>query len=332
MRTAAVRRPHPEDLLGAYALGACSPTEAATVAAHVVACRSCAAEVRRLDTAAHRIGATFAAPPPSALRNRVLTAALAARPAVEPVTGDSLDPYAVQVAAFGGLLANLADDQWYLPSGPYRSVHDLVLHLVDSDGLVAGDLGVGVATASGRRARPAERASRRWRSQSDGLLRAIGDSGGTVLARPVRLAGTGGMRRPLVEALTQRAFETWIHAEDIRTTLRLPAESPPPDHVARIVRFGLALLPGAMDAAGRAHHGSVRLALSGGGGGTHTVPLTATGPGGDLPVVAEVALPAVSFCRLMAGRSAPAESGIRVTGDERAAADLIVVSATLGCD
>jgi hypothetical protein len=81
----------------------------------------------------------------------------------------------------------------------------------------------------------------------------------------------------------------------------------------------------------------VRLALSGGGGGTHTVPLTATlltatGPGGDLPVVAEVALPAVSFCRLMAGRSAPAESGIRVTGDERAAADLIAVSATLGCD
>jgi uncharacterized protein (TIGR03083 family) len=321
------------DLLGAYALDACSPAEAATVAAHVVGCRSCSVELRRLATTTHRIGATFATPPPPALRNKVLAAALAARPAVQPATGDSLDPYAVQVAAFGGLLAGLADEQWYLPSGPYRTVHDLVLHLVDSDGLVAGDLGIGAVAASGRRARPAERASRRWRGQTDGLLRTIGDSGSTVLTRPVRLAGTDGMRRPLVEALTQRAFETWIHAEDIRTTLRLPAEPPPPEHVARIVRFGLSLLPAAMDAAGRAHTGaSVRLVLSGGGGGTHTVPLTATAPGIDLPVVAEVTLSAVRFCRLMAGRGMPAESGIRVTGDDRAAADFIAVSATLGCD
>jgi uncharacterized protein (TIGR03083 family) len=331
MRTAAVRRPHPVDLLGAYALDACSPAEAATVAAHAAGCRTCAIEIDWLAAAAQRVGTTNASPPPRALRSQVLAAALAARPATEPATGAALDPYAMQVAAFGDLLARLADDQWYLPSGKHRTVHDLVAHLVDSDGLVAAELGVGPAPVAGRRTRPAERITRRWRSQSDGLLRTIGTAGGTVLDRPVRLAGDGGPRRPLVEALTQRAFETWIHADDIRATLALPQQEPPPEHVARIVGFGVNLLPHAMDAAGRGHPGrAVRLTLSGGGGGAYVVPLSATYDGAA--PTAEVALAAVRFCRLMAGRSAPAGSGIRVSGDERVAADFIAVAATLGCD
>jgi uncharacterized protein (TIGR03083 family) len=333
MRTAAVRRPHPVDLLGAYALDACCATESARVAAHLVECATCSAEVDRLVTAAHRLGATTSGTPPAPLRGRVLAAALAARRAAEPVTGELLEPYAVQAAAFGTLLATIAEHEWYLPSGPHRTVHDLVVHLADSDGLVAGDLGVGAVEASGHRVAAAERASRRWRSQSDGLLRAVGDAGTTVLDRPVRLAGAAGLRRPLVAAITQRAFETWIHAEDIRMTLALPGESPPPEHVARIVRFGLGLLPGAMDAAGRAHPGlAVRLVLTGDGGGAHVVALSATGPDGGAEPVAEVVLPAVRFCRLMAGRSAPADCGLRVTGDDRAAADFIAVAATLGCD
>lgn len=331
MRTAAVRHPHPVDLLGAYALDACSPAEAATVAAHCAGCPACATEIDRLAAAAQRVGTTNAAPPPASLRGRVLTAALAARPATGPAAGEALDPYTVQVAAFGNLLAGLADDQWYLPSGKYRTVHDLVAHLVESDGLVAADLGVGPAPVAGRRVRPAERMTRRWRSQSDGLLRTVGTAATTVLDRPVRLAGGGGVRRPLVEALTQRAFETWIHAEDIRGTLALPAQTPPPDHVARIVGFGLKLLPGAMDASGRGHPGhALRLELSGSGGGTYVVPLSATYDGAAPS--AEVALAAVRFCRLMAGRSVPAASGIRVSGDQQVAADFIAVAATLGCD
>jgi uncharacterized protein (TIGR03083 family) len=331
MRTAAVRRPHPVDLLGAYALDACSPAESATVAAHAAGCPACAAEIGWLAAAAQRVGTTHASPPPKTLRSHVLAAALAARPATERATGEALDPYAMQVAAFGDLLAGLADEQWYLPSGKYRTVHDLVAHLVASDGLVAADLGVDPAPVAGRRVRPAERITRRWRGQSDGLLRTIATAGTTVLDRPVRLAGTGGARRPLVEAMTQRAFETWIHAEDIRSALALPERLPPPEHVARIVGFGLNLLPGAMDAAGRGHAGrSVQLDLSGGGGGTYIVPLSATYDGAAPTAV--VALPAVRFCRLMAGRRAPADHGIRVSGDQRIAEDFIAVAATLGCD
>lgn len=321
MRTAS-HRPHPLDLLGAYALDACSPSESAAVAAHAIHCPSCAAEINRLIVVGQRLGPTHAVAPPSALRGRVLTAALAARAAT--ATGDLLTPYATQVAAFGELLSGLSDDDWFLPSGPYRTVHDLVAHLVDSDGLVAADLGVGAGAASAG-------VGRQWRRQSDGLLRTIGDAGGTVLERPVRLAGTGGMRRPLVEALTQRAFETWIHAEDIRGTLTLPAQTPPPGHIARIVGFGLRLVPGAMDAAGRAHPGhAVRLLLSGDGGGAHVVPLSSTYDGAA--PTADVALPAERFCRLMAGRADPAGPEIRVTGDSRAARDFLAVAATLGCD
>jgi uncharacterized protein (TIGR03083 family) len=331
MRTTAVRRPHPVDLLGAYAVDACSPVEAATVAAHAAGCPTCTGEIDFLTTTAHRVGATNAASPPVALRERVLAAALTARPAVDPVAGDLLTPYAVQAAAFGDLLAGLADEQWYLPSGPYRTVHDLVTHLVESDGLVAADLGLGPLPPSGRRVRPAERVARRWRGQSDGLLRRIGGAGGAMLDRPVRLAGASGIRRPLVEALTQRAFETWIHADDIRGTLALPAQPPPADHVCRIVGFGVSLIPRAMDAAGRGHPGrALQLELTGGGGGTYVVPLSAAYDGAA--PTAGVALPAVRFCRLMAGRSDPAASEITITGDQRIAADFIAVAATLGCD
>ena len=331
MRQTAVRRPHPVDLLGAYAVDACSPIEAATVAAHAAGCPACTAEIDVLTATAHRVGTTNAAPPPPALRERVLAAALAARPAADADASDVLNPYTVQAAAFGELLSGLADEQWYLPSGPYRTVHDLVMHLVESDGLVATDLGVGPLPPSGRRVRPADRVARRWRGQSDGLLRRIGSAGSSMLDRQVRLAGAGGMRRPLIEALTQRAFETWIHADDIRSTLALPAQSPPPEHVARIVGFGVSLIPRAMDAAGRGHPGrSIQLQLTGGGGGTYVVPMSVAYDGAA--PTAEVELPAELFCRLMAGRSEPVGSDMTVTGDRRVADDFLAVAATLGCD
>ena len=60
-------------------------------------------------------------------------------------------------------------------------------------------------------------------------------------------------------------------------TLALPAQSPPPEHICRIVGFGVNLIPRAMDASGRGHPGrSVHLELTGGGGGTYVVPLSTT--------------------------------------------------------
>lgn len=320
---------HPEDLLGAYVVDGCASTaEATTVSRHAAGCPSCAAEIDVLDRTAQRLALTSLRRPAPGLRERVLAAALAARPARELAVGRSLDPYAGQVAKFGQLLARLTPAQWRLPTpGPYASVRDLVGHLAANDGLVAADLGIA-------RAPSASDTGRRWREQADVLLREVSRAGPAVLDRNVRLAGKDAtarpLRRPLGEALTQRAFETWIHADDVRTALRLPTESPPPQTIARIVDFGLRLLPAAMDAAGAGHPGqAISLVLTGPGGGGRQVALSATAPGA---VVAEVTMPAERFCRLLAGRVPVAEAGAQTRGDPAAVAHFLAVAVTMGCD
>lgn len=319
--------PHPEDLLGAYAVDACAATEVATVAEHTVDCPRCAAEGARLTEAAHWLGVLTARRPPAALRTRVLEAARAARPAREPEVGQLLDPYARQVAAFDRLLTGLDSEQWRLATGRYDNVGDLVTHLTASDGLVADDLGVPARPAAEPHVR------RRWRAQADALLREVASGGPRLLERQVRLAGKAPVRRPLREALVQRTFETWIHADDLRASLRIPADPPRPDQLARIASFALALLPGAIDAAGRGRAGQIRLVLTGPGGTEHLVGLSAaTGSGPPTGAVAEVVVPLVRFCRLLAGRLSVPESGAEIRGDAGAATDFLEVATTLGCD
>jgi uncharacterized protein (TIGR03083 family) len=319
---------HPVELLGAYVVEACaSADEATAVTRHAAECPSCAAEIDMLSGAARWLIVSTPQRPAPGLRDRVLSAALAARPAREPAVGPLLDPYVAQVAKFGQLLARLSGPQWQLPTGPHASVRELVGHLAANDGMVATDLGIAAAPAT-----PDVR--RRWHEQADVLLREVSRAGPELLDRSVRLAGRKPVRRPLREALTQRAFETWIHADDVRAALHLPAEPPPPDQVARIVDFGLRLLPAAMDAAGAGHPGrAVRLVLTGPGGGERQVPLSAARPAAPPgQVVAQITLPAVRFCRLLAGRIPVTEAGPDTSGDPTAVAHFLAVAVTMGCD
>jgi hypothetical protein len=69
--------------LGAYALGALEPAEAAAVEAHVAACPACAAEVTRLEPLAALIDGAEGleiVPPPAALEERILDRVAASRP------------------------------------------------------------------------------------------------------------------------------------------------------------------------------------------------------------------------------------------------------------
>ena len=134
------------------------------------------------------------------------------------------------------------------------------------------------------------------------------------------------------EALIQRGFETWIHAEDVRAALRLPPQTPSAQQVSDIVNFALRLLPAAMDAAGRAHPDkAVRVVLTGVGGGTRLVNLSAASPTPGT-VVAEVSLPAERFCRMLAGRLVASSANVEIDGDSSAANDFLTVAATMGCD
>ncbi len=56
----------------------------------------------------------------------------------------------------------------------------------------------------------------------------------------MRLAGRAAIQRPLREALVQRGFETWIHAEDVRAVLAAPPRPPSARQMADIVEFAAA--------------------------------------------------------------------------------------------
>jgi uncharacterized protein (TIGR03083 family) len=265
----------------------------------------------------------------------VLRAAFAARP---PVTTTSA--YAAQAAGLAELLDGLSPAQWQAPTADGRTVRDLVLHLTANDSLALTDLatpdtrdrdarGPNAGEPNAGEPNAGEPNARLvWRDRSDRLLRVTGDD----LVRPVQLAGKVPMRRPMREALTQRAFETWIHQDDIRLAVALPPAPPEAGHLSRILAFGLALLPGALDAAGRGRPGScVRLVLTGPGGVSHLAAMSARGASLGSPL-AEVAMPAERFGRLMAGRVPVAGAAATVTGERAAALDLLTVAATLGCE
>ena len=119
---------------------------------------------------------------------------------------------------------------------------------------------------------------------------------------------------PVRTALLQRAFETWIHADDIRLALLSAPHPPPPEHLTVLSDAGVRLLVTALGVARPAHAGrTVRIHLVGEGGGRWTLPVaagTAAGPP-DVTVRARgprLLLPAGGTAR-PAARSAPGRRG-----------------------
>jgi hypothetical protein len=136
----------------------------------------------------------------------------------------------------------------------------------------------------------------------------------------------------LSDALVQRGFETWIHADDVRAAVGRPLRPAPPDQLRAIVALSVRLLPGALLATGRHRPaGAALLVLTGEGGGEWTVPLHPGVPP-DGPVAATITGDAAGYCRLLAGRRAVAAYPHEVGGSASVAADLLATAATLGCD
>jgi hypothetical protein len=130
------------------------------------------------------------------------------------------------------------------------------------------------------------------------------------------------------DAALRQAFETWIHADDLRVALGRPPSPPGPDHLHGVLAMGMRLLPPAVRALGVERPGrTVALRLEGPGGGTWTVP-----PAGTGPPAATVTATATEFFYLMGNRRDPAAVATAVTGDRALAAGLLRAAATLGCD
>ncbi|MFZ0755796.1 MAG: maleylpyruvate isomerase family mycothiol-dependent enzyme, partial [Trebonia sp.] len=147
-----------------------------------------------------------------------------------------------------------------------------------------------------------------------------------------------GMQLPLRALLVVRAFELWVHENDIRLAAGQPLAVPGPSVLSLMTRLAATLLPGAAVRAGVPGPGRLHLVLTGPGGGTwdlewdperdpETASAARSGPAG-VSIVAD----AVGFCRLVSDRMTPAELAPYITGDRDQAAGVLTAAATLALD
>jgi hypothetical protein len=365
-------------LLGAWALAACSAEEALAVEEHLGTCGTCADEARRLREAVGLLHPPESLDLDPTLRTQVLGVCLGRRPPRIPVPRWAA-PYDAETARLDALLQDIGTADWHAPvrlrwfegAGPVSrrtTVAGVIAHLLSVDGLVAAALGLDDPlapldrpaaeddgpvdrTPAGRTEAywkashfPPGRALRApWRQQSHDIVRTTsftGDGGRDGSDGSGRLAVSyGGFELPLRDAMLDRAFECWIHAEDIAEAVDYPYEPPSGRHLHGMIDLAARMLP--LSLAERRRTGlasppagtpgrSLRLEIEGAGGGEWLIPLdspTAAGSAGH--EVAHVALDGVEFCRLAAGHVPPEEAAAGQSGDREAIRDVLFAAAAL---
>ncbi|WP_314222300.1 anti-sigma factor family protein [Streptomyces zaehneri] len=182
-----------------------------------------------------------------------------------------------------------------------------------------------------------------WREQTHALVRTVSFTGGGPGTLPVSY---GGFELPLRDAMLDRAFECWVHAEDIAEAVDYPYAPPSPRHLHGMIDLAARMLPETLAARRRAglttpsrtrhlvtagHPGrSLRLEIEGSGGGQWLIPLDSPGAVGSADhEVAHVALDDVEFCRLAAGHVSPEEAAAGQLGDREAIRDVLFAAASL---
>ncbi|MFE1309017.1 zf-HC2 domain-containing protein [Streptomyces sp. NPDC058755] len=369
-----------KSLLGAWALAACSAAETAAVEEHLGSCGSCAEEALRLREAVGLLHQPESLDLDPALRTRVLDSCLDRRPPRIPVP-EWAAPYDAESARLDALLQDFGDAEWHAPvrlrwfrgdapTSRRTTVAGVIAHLLSVDGLVAVALGledplaevfakgekseVGGQGAVGPAGRteafwrashfPPTRSVRGpWREQSHNVVRTVSFTGSTAggLAVPY-----GPFELPLHDAMLDRAFECWVHAEDIAEAVDYPYEPPAPRHLNKMIDLAARMLPLAL--AGRRRAGlsapgqtphlvpagapgrSLRLEIEGAAGGEWLIPLDSPGAVGSAEFeVAHVALDGVEFCRLAAGHVPPEEAAAGQVGDREAIRDVLFAAAGL---
>jgi uncharacterized protein (TIGR03083 family) len=294
---------------------------------------------------------------PAGLRERVMTASLLARgagqpvPAVPPISG--AEAFGRAADAFYELLAGLDEQDWARPALRGLDVQGLTGHLIgveeDMQRSLAGDPAVAgadhVESTQDSAIRQASRSPaltmRDWRLAADRTLaeaRSAGTGAGTEAdgGQDGRIA-VHGMRLPLDDLLVVRAFELWVHENDIRRCAGLAPSVPDPPVLRLMSDLAARMLPYAAARTGLRERVDVHLVLTGPGGGTWDVTVgqppegqepDEQGPGHDVAIVTD----AVGFCRLAANRTTPAELGPHVTGDAGRAAEVLAATSALALD
>ena len=280
---------------------------------------------------------------PIALRERVMAASLLARgvgetvPAVPAISADEAFERAAD--AFCRLLGTLSEQGWKTVALRGLDVQELVGHLTgvehDTHRALAGDPAVAdaehVESTQASAVRQADRSPAEtldeWRRAADHTVELVRAPDGDLAADAGRIA-VHGIRLPLDDLLVVRAFELWVHDNDIRRAVGLPLSVPDPPVLRLMSDLAVRMLPYAAARMGLPP-ADVRLVLTGTGGGTWDVAIGEEVAGREgLAIVAD----AVGFCRLAANRVTPAELGSHITGDEGRAVSVLAAATTLALD
>ncbi|MFD5424298.1 maleylpyruvate isomerase N-terminal domain-containing protein [Streptomyces sp. NPDC127084] len=371
-----------KSLLGAWALAACSTEETAAVEAHLTECAPCADEALRLRDAVGLLHNDVELDLDPLLRSRVLENCLGRRAARIPVPAWAA-PYDTETARLDALLRDFGEADWETPLrlkwfdgrepvSRGTTVAGVIGHLLSVDGLVASALGlddpVAPEAATGAPSQPhpthvpyspyspAERTERFWhsaRTPAAREVRAAWRGQAHTLVRTVSFAGRGvaelsvsygDFTLPLRDALLDRAFECWVHADDIAQAVHYPYAPPSGPHLHDMIELAVRQLPAALAARRRAGLAgparrlvtagspgrSLHLEVEGAGGGHWHIPLDSPGAIGDPEQsVAQIALDAVEFCQLVAGHVMPAEVAVGQEGDREAIRDVLFAAASL---
>ncbi|MEV7284421.1 zf-HC2 domain-containing protein [Streptomyces sp. NPDC093252] len=363
-----------KSLLGAWALAACSAEEARAVEEHLGTCGTCADEALRLRDAVGLLHPPETLDLDPALRARVLDHCLDRRPPRIPIPAWA-KPFDAEAARLDALLQDFGDAEWHAPvrlrwfdgvapASRRTTVAGVIAHLMAVDGLVAVALGLkdplggaapdGVpgpadrteAYWKGSHFPPTRSVRGPWRDQVHGIVRTVAFTGGGAGKLAVSY---GDFTLPLHDAMTDRAFECWVHAEDIADAVDYPYDPPAPRHLHDMIDLAARMLPSALAARRRAGLSgpgdgaaarhlvaagapgrSVRLEIEGSGGGEWLVPLDSPAAvGSSAHEVAHVALDGVEFCHLAAGRMEPEEAVAGQLGDRAAIKELLFATASL---
>ncbi|MFI5973175.1 maleylpyruvate isomerase N-terminal domain-containing protein [Streptomyces sp. NPDC051452] len=361
-----------KSLLGAWALAACSAAETAAVEDHLGACGSCADEARRLREAVGLLHQPESLDLNPGLRTRVLANCLDRRPPLIPLPGWAA-PYDAETARLDALLQDFGDAEWHAPvrlrwfdadapTSRRTTVAGVIAHLLSVDGLIATALGLedplvavpAAAEGAGPAGRteafwrashfPPTRSVRApWREQSHNLVRTVSFTGSHSGGLGVSY---GTFELPLHDAMLDRAFECWVHAEDIAEAVDYPYEPPAPRHLNQMIDLAARMLPVALaerrraglSAPGTTPHlvsagapgRSLRLEIEGAAGGEWLIPLDSPAAVGSADLeVAHVALDGVEFCRLAAGHIPPEEAAAGQSGDREAIKAVLFAAAGL---
>jgi uncharacterized protein (TIGR03083 family) len=264
------------------------------------------------------------------LRARAAGRAEPAPPEISPA-----EAFSRTADAFDGMLGLLDGRQWTTPALRGLDVQGLVGHLAgveeDVHRCLAGDPAMAVASHVESTQPAADRQAGRLPAQTRAEWRhAAGRTMDLVRAADLRAeVGVYGMRLPIGLLLVFRAFELWVHDNDIRAAVALPPSVPDVSALSLMTSAAVGMLPHAVTQAGLSEPLRVHLVLTGTGGGTWDIPV---GQAAAAPAAVAIVTDAVGFCRLAANRVTPAGLDPHVTGDQDRAASVLAATTTLGLD